>query len=260
MIVDRRSVTQSEIIQQDPWSSLKAYTAARIALGSAGVAIPLTETLRFKMDHAHARDAVQSQLEVEVLQQELSFSGLPIHLISSKAQDRKEYLQRPDLGRSISDASLELLKGIQNGETDIAIIIADGLSAAAIQKHAAPLLRVLIPLVSERGWSLAPLTIVLQGRVAIGDDVGAALKAKMTIMLIGERPGLSSPDSMGAYLTYGPSAGLKNNNRNCVSNIRPKGLPYLAATDILMRLLRTSFALKISGVELKVQDEDIRLA
>jgi ethanolamine ammonia-lyase small subunit len=238
------------IVEEDNWQSLKAFTAARIALGRTGSSIPLKETLQFKLAHAHARDAVYSTLNETELINSLEQFNLPIHVLHSKAKDRHEYLQRPDLGRLLTDLSIGHLKDSANG-FDIALILADGLSATAINHHAVPLLQLLMPLLLQSNFSLSPINIVHQARVAIGDEIGSILKAKISLVLIGERPGLSSPDSMGAYLTYQPSIGLTDESRNCISNIRTDGLNYHAAALKVFYLIKESLRLKFSGVSLK---------
>lgn len=242
-------IKQQNIIE-DNWQSLKAFTAARIALGRTGSSIPLKETLQFKLAHAHARDAVYSTLNEMDLINDLQQFNLPIHVLHSKAKDRHEYLQRPDLGRLLTDLSIGHLKDGNNG-FDIALILADGLSATAINHHAVPLLQLLMPLLQQANFSISPINIVHQGRVAIGDEIGSLLKAKVSLLLIGERPGLSSPDSMGAYLTYQPSIGLTDDSRNCISNIRTEGLSYQTAALKIFYLVKESLRLKVSGVTLK---------
>ncbi len=237
-------------VEQDEWQSLKAFTAARIALGRTGVAIPLKEALQFKLAHAHARDAVYAALQEKELMQALQLFHLPIFSLCSKANGRHEYLQRPDLGRQLSEPSIKQLTGKKpNG--DIALILADGLSATAINNHALRLLQLLIPLLQQANFLLTPISIVQQGRVAIGDEIGSLLQAKIALVLIGERPGLSSPDSMGAYITFQPTVGLTDESRNCISNIRPEGLNYHAAAMKIFYFINQSLRLKISGVNLK---------
>ncbi len=237
-------------VEADVWQPLKAFTDARIALGRTGVAIPLKESLNFKMAHAHARDAVYSELNETALIEDLKKFQLPIYTLHSKAQSRHEYLQRPDYGRQLNQASKEQLQG-DNPKMDIAIIIADGLSATAINNHAVPLLEILIPFLQQLGFSIAPLSITQLGRVAIADEIGFLLNAQFSIILIGERPGLSSPDSMGAYLTFNPKIGLTDESRNCISNIRLEGLSYKNAAEKILYLVKESFRLQYSGVDLK---------
>jgi ethanolamine ammonia-lyase small subunit len=237
-------------IPADPWHSLRQFTAARIALGSTGVAIPLKEILQFRLAHAHARDAVFSQLNEAALLQELMQFKPGCFSLHSHAKDRDEYLQQPNFGRQLNTASVSQLQNIYSA-CDIALIIADGLSATAVNNHAVPLLQLLIPLLQRSGFSLAPITIVQQARVAIGDEISSLLKAKFSIVFIGERPGLSSADSMGAYLTYKPAIGLTDESRNCISNIRPEGMEYKMAAEKIYYITTEAFRLQYSGVALK---------
>jgi ethanolamine ammonia-lyase small subunit len=223
---------------------LRQFTPARVALGRAGHAIPISELLRFQLDHARARDAVYRELDAASL-------GVPHLLLRSAAPDRRTYLQRPDLGRKLSaDARIE------KGDYDAAIVIADGLSALAAHRHAVPLLAALSVLLAPEEWRMAPLTVVLQGRVAIGDEIGERVGGKQVVVLIGERPGLTSPDSLGAYLTWDPRPGRTDAERNCISNIRAEGISYAAAAGKLYFLMREARRRKLSGVALK---EDARL-
>ena len=223
---------------------LTGLTPARLRLGRAGAALPTKAHLAFQLDHAKARDAVYTEFEPAGLAEAL---GRDIIEIRSQAPDRAEYLRRPDLGRRVLQEDAALLPG---GEHDLAIIIADGLSATGVHAHAASLTLALLERLAD--WSIAPLTVVRQGRVAIGDPVGAALGAKIVCVLIGERPGLSSPDSLGAYLTWGPREGRRDSERNCISNIRPPdGLSYDDAADTIVRLLRAARSRRLTGVALK---------
>lgn len=236
---------------KDPWISLRAYTTARIALGRTGTSVPLEEVLRFRLAHAHARDAVHSLPDVEGLQQQVSALQVPVQVLHSSAADRQEYLQRPDKGRRLDAASAEALSTLAGNGNEVAVVIADGLSATAVNRHAVPLLEQLLPLIRGAGIPLAPICIVQQGRVAVGDEAGELLKAKAVLVLIGERPGLSSPDSLGIYLTFRPCIGLTDEARNCISNIRPEGLSYRAAAEKAFYLLRESLRLQLSGIHLK---------
>lgn len=239
------------IIQHDPWAPLKAYTTARIALGRTGTAIPMKEVLDFRLAHAHARDAVYSSLAVNALHEQLQPFHLPIVLLHSKAADRHEYLQRPDKGRQLDTESAILVSRLALNPLDLGIILADGLSATAINIHAKPLLDILIPLLRQAGMTLAPISIIQQGRVASGDEIGALLKARITLMLIGERPGLSAADSMGAYITFGPKPGTTDEARNCISNIRSEGLQYQPAAEKILYLLKEALRLQLTGIALK---------
>jgi ethanolamine ammonia-lyase small subunit len=221
---------------------LRSFTPARVALGRSGHSLPTAELLRFQLDHARARDAVYRELDAESL-------GVAHVLLRSAAPDRKIYLQRPDLGRRLSDGTQ-----IEKGDFDAAIVIADGLSAPAVHHHAVALLAALTKLLAE--WRLAPLTVVRNGRVAIGDELGERLGAQQVTVLIGERPGLTSPDSLGAYLTWHPKVGRTDAERNCISNIRTEGVSYAAAAARIYFLMQQARSRKLSGVALK---EDGRL-
>jgi ethanolamine ammonia-lyase small subunit len=216
---------------------LRRFTPARVALGRAGNSVPTAELLRFQLDRARARDAVYEPLDPASL-------GVPHLLAHSAAPDRATYLRRPDLGRSLA-AGIQL----EQGDYDAAIVIADGLSAPAVHHHAHGLLLALLPKLED--WRLAPLTVVLQGRVAIGDEIGDRLGARMVVVLIGERPGLTSPDSLGIYLTWDPRPGRTDAERNCISNIRAEGLSYELAAHKLHFLMQEARVRKLSGVHLK---------
>jgi ethanolamine ammonia-lyase small subunit len=239
----------------DPWVGLKKFTAARIALGRSGTSVPLREALAFRLAHAHARDAVYSVLEAEHLLAGLAELGVTSEQIKSQAKDRQEYLQRPDLGRRVDEKSSTQLAEAPGEGCDVVIVLADGLSATAINDHALPLLRLLLPQLREAGFRVGPVAVAEQARVALGDEVGHLLQAKLVLMLIGERPGLSSPNSLGAYLTYGPKIGLTDEVRNCVSNIRPEGLAYPAAAAKVFYLINEALQRKLSGVGLKDEHE-----
>lgn len=234
----------------EPLKALQEFTSARIAIGRVGTSIPLKQSLEFKLAHAHARDAVYSELDLGKLREALKHFELPVLHLHSRVSDRRQYLQRPDLGRRLNDASLNELNGYST-ESDVAIMIVDGLSATAVNENTIGLLDALVPLLIANGLNLAPISLVEQGRVAIGDDIGYGLNAKLSLILIGERPGLSSADSLGAYLTYNPKPGLTDESRNCVSNIRHKGLTYKKAAKKIFYLISEAFKRKLSGVELK---------
>ena len=240
-------------IRPDPWQSLAALTAARIGLGRAGGSVPTQPLLQFQLAHARARDAVQQDLEADALDTQLAEAGFESLHLASAAQDRTTFIARPDLGRILDDASRQALEArTQSVQFDCAVVIADGLSARAVMAHAVPLLKELRPRLASGDWHLAPIAIVRQGRVAIGDEIGALFPARMTVLLIGERPGLSSPDSLGIYLTHDPLPGRSNAERNCLSNIRPpEGLSYALAAHKLAYLMHEARRRKLSGVELK---------
>lgn len=226
---------------------LRDYTSARVDLGRTGASVPTRALLDFQLAHAKARDAVHLPLSVKSLFLELNQKGVPSITLSSAAGNRDEYLKRPDLGRRLVDDSRERLVPLR-GEYDVSFVIADGLSALAVHRHAVPLLDLLL---RDLDWRVAPVAIVEQGRVAIGDEIGELLGAKMVVVLIGERPGLSSPDSLGAYLTWQPRPGRTDAERNCVSNIRAEGLSYELAAHKLLFLMNEARRLKLSGVALK---------
>jgi len=233
-------------------ATLRALTAARVALGRTGVSLPTRALLDFQLSHAQARDAVHAHLEAATLAATLSqITSSPVLRLRSAAPDRATYLQRPDLGRQLDDSSKALLlenQG-QSASFDLALIVADGLSALAVDRHVPPLLTELFPLLS--GWSLAPITVVEQGRVAIGDEIASALHAQISVILIGERPGLSSPDSLGAYITYDPHPGRTDAERNCISNIRAEGLSYTQAAAQLAFYLTQARRRQLTGTALK---------
>jgi ethanolamine ammonia-lyase small subunit len=226
---------------------LRDYTSARVELGRVGCSLPTRALLEFQLAHAMARDAVHLPLAVDSLVVELKQKNIDSISLSSAARNRDEYLRRPDLGRRLSDDSRERLRPLR-AEYEAAFVIADGLSALAVHRHAVPLLELLL---HDLDWRMPPVAIVEQGRVAIGDEIGELLGARMVVVLIGERPGLSSPDSLGAYLTWEPRLGRTDAERNCISNIRAEGLSYVAAAHKLLFLMNESRRLKLSGVRLK---------
>ena len=243
---------RNEIAKHDPWELLKKFTDARIALGRTGVSIPVKENLQFKMAHAFARDAIYTKMNLDSLARWLDHLHYPFCFLHSRAENREQYLQRPDLGRILSvDSFSKLQEASGNKPYDLCINIADGLSATAVNLHSIALLTELLPLLKDAGFSISPVCLIEQGRVAIGDETGSYFQAKLSLILIGERPGLSSPDSLGAYITYHPQKGNTDAMRNCVSNIRPKGLSYSAAADKIVYLIKESIRLRISGVVLK---------
>jgi ethanolamine ammonia-lyase small subunit len=236
---------------------LRALTPARVGLGRIGVSLETRELLDFQRAHAQARDAVHRKLDAAALSVELErATQLEVLCLRSACNDRATYLQRPDLGRILDQPSRERLvargHGAGRGDAacDLALIIADGLSALAVERHAVPLLVELLALLS--GWSLGPIVVVEQGRVAIGDEIGLALKAQVSVVLIGERPGLSSPDSLGAYITWDPGPGRTDAERNCISNIRAEGLSYRQAAEQIGSYLIEARKRRLTGVALKL--------
>jgi ethanolamine ammonia-lyase small subunit len=252
-------------VTANPWAALRQFTDARIALGRAGTSLPTAAHLEFQLAHAQARDAVHRPLDTEALAVQLQVAwpgagSAPLSLHSA-ATDRNHYLQRPDLGRRLDVASRELLEqaspaplvaaDIETRNFDLALVVADGLSALAIAKNAAPFLTALHARLADDGWRVAPLCMVREARVAVGDEIGQVLGAKAVVVLIGERPGLSSPDSMGLYSTWMPRMGLTDASRNCISNVRPAGLTYDDAAFKLHYLLTQARQRQLSGVDLK---------
>ncbi|WP_339464739.1 ethanolamine ammonia-lyase subunit EutC [Pseudomonas sp. EA_65y_Pfl2_P74] len=239
---------------QNPWLELRRLTPARIALGRTGTSLPTRAQLDFQFAHAQARDAVHLPFDHAGLSAQLNERGRQTLLLHSAAVDRNSYLQRPDLGRKLSDDSAQALRdyaATNPGGVDLAIVVADGLSALAVHRHTLPLLTRLEEQMAADGWSAAPVILVEQGRVAVGDEIGERLGAKMLVMLIGERPGLSSPDSLGVYFTYNPKIGLTDAYRNCISNVRLEGLSYGMAAHRLLYLMREACRRQLSGVNLK---------
>ncbi len=248
---------QAPAVTAMPWRDWRSATPARIALGRAGVAIPTDETLRFGYAHALARDAIHTALDTAALKAALEQTGHAVVLARSCATDRTSYLRRPDLGRQLEPADINALRSLAAGRErapDLALVIGDGLSSLAVQRHAVPLLAALLPRLAP-GTHLAPLVVVRQARVAVADDVGEALNARLSVILIGERPGLSSPDSLGLYLTHGPRRGRTDAERNCISNVRPEGLSYALAAHKLAWLIEQALRLGHSGVALKDESE-----
>jgi len=260
----------------DPWATLRAHTPARIALGRSGTSLPTAEVLRFAAAHAGARDAVHLPLDVEAMLADLRAQGVEPLRAESRAGSRVEYLTRPDLGRqlaAVSRAALEQVGGGGPGDcaqgdnllrhparsrrahpdqgADLCIVIADGLSAIAAQRHAVPLLVEL----GKAGIVASHVVVATQARVALGDEIGGCLGAALVMMLLGERPGLTSPDSLGAYLTWAPRPGRLDSERNCVSNIRPEGLPPAAAAGRLAWLVREAQRRRVTGIALKDDSE-----
>lgn len=236
----------------DPWHSLKQFTPARIALGRAGMSLPTQACLEFQLAHALARDAVNVPLDFAGLEQRLNRQGHPTLTLQTRAENQSVYLQRPDLGRLLSESAQARLQHTAPLPCDAVVVVADGLSSAAIEHHAEPFLKVLLPELQHRGYRLPPVCLVKHGRVAIGDAIAEHFAARLCIVLIGERPGLSSPDSMGIYFTYQAKSGISTDaDRNCISNIHNNGLSYGQALKKLLFLIKESEILQLSGVQLK---------
>jgi ethanolamine ammonia-lyase small subunit len=277
--------SSSDLVHLDPWEKLKQYTDSRIALGRVGCSVPTKPLLKFQLDHAEAKDAVLQDLDVDSLVVKLSehcrasiveldlklvaensnetnsqdnqvSDSLTILRVTSQAQDKSEYLKRPDWGRLLSIESAKQLEVFGKDKSyDVAIVMGDGLSARAIAENAPKLVAELISLFNDKGWTIAPLVIATGSRVALGDEVAERLHAKMLVMLIGERPGLSSPDSLGIYYTWDAQSSSHDAMRNCISNVRNAGLPTRVAASRLLALMEKSNELKLSGVELKDEQE-----
>jgi ethanolamine ammonia-lyase small subunit len=230
---------------------LRHLTPARVGLGRAGASLPTQALLEFTLDHARARDAVHAELDISAIAAGLDALGLQTLQVSSCAQSRKDYLRRPDLGRKLDAASQDLLTSGRDGSCDLAVVIGDGLSPSAVNAHAVELVRNVMPRLRSGGIALGAVVVASGARVALGDEIGALLGARMAAMLIGERPGLSAPHSLGAYLTFAPKAGCTDAMRNCVSNIHGSGLSYAEAAFKIAWLVREGLAREVTGVALK---------
>jgi ethanolamine ammonia-lyase small subunit len=231
------------MVIENPWTGLRELTAARLALGRCGHSLPTRELLAFQLAHARARDAVHHPLDAS------SLAINPALVLRSAAPDRVTYLCRPDLGRRLDPASADRLT---RGDWDAVLVVADGLSATAVHRHAAVLIDALMPQIED--WRVGPTCIVHQGRVAIGDEIGELTGARLIVVLIGERPGLSSSDSLGAYLTWAPRIGRTDAERNCVSNIRGGGLEPVLAAQKLAVIMRAARDRKLTGVKLRTSN------
>jgi len=239
------------MIADDPWLQLRRFTDARIGLGRSGAGMPTNEVLKFSMAHAQARDAVKTPIDWAPIEAGLKELSLETRRIESAAHDRDTYLRRPDLGRRLSVDSRQTLAEISPSNADLLIVVGDGLSSTAVTTNAVRTVAALLPYARQNGWSVAPVLLATQARVALADDAGEFLKTRAVVMLIGERPGLSSPDSLGAYLTWEPRVGRKDGERNCISNIRTGGLSSDEAAFKIAWLLREAFRRRLTGVNLK---------
>lgn len=264
---DRQRQSTGALVTADPWSNLRSHTPANVAIGRVGQSLPTREVLRFGLAHAQARDAVHFALDVEVLASALREAGWNPLAVRSAAGSREVYLRRPDLGRRLDPDSADMLEraaGELPSGSDLCFVLGDGLSAVAVQGHAVPLLQQLRLRLQAAGVAGADrlqdarVVVATQARVALGDDIAARLRARMVVVLIGERPGLSSPDSLGIYLTWAPQIGRTDAERNCISNVRMEGLSYPAAAAKLAWLIEQAFERRLTGVALK--DESDRAA
>jgi ethanolamine ammonia-lyase small subunit len=235
----------------DRWAALAAMTPARIALGRAGASLPTREVLAFALDHARARDAVHIPFDAGFVAAQVEALGFETLEVASAAPDRASYLRRPDLGRRLAPESQALLSGQPRTYPDVLVVVADGLSSPAVHAHAALLLTALQPHIAAQGWRVGPVVLAHQGRVALGDEIGELTGARSVVLLLGERPGLSAADSLGAYLTHAPRLGRTDAERNCISNIRPAGLGYRDAALRIAWHIRESLQRGYSGVALK---------
>jgi len=254
-----REAVASGKAKTDAWESLRRFTDARIALGRAGGSLPTDALLDFRLAHAEARDAVYTPFDPDALVQDLAAAKIRSVRLTSEAANKADYLANPALGRTLSAASRKALGAMRfsTPPPDLCVIVSDGLSASAAQMHAADTVVPLTRKLADVGWSIAPVFVVPFARVKIQDEIGERLRARITLMLLGERPGLDSPDSLGAYFTYSPNARSTDADRNCVSNIRPAGLSPVAAAGVLFRMLVLSRRLSASGVAVK--DTEIQL-
>jgi len=239
---------------RDPWVGFRRFTAARIALGRTGGSQPIGAVLDFRLAHARARDAVQAVFDARAVEQALTKAGITTLTLATAATDRRTFLLRPDLGRTLEETARETLRSLgaaQSRKPDLAVIVSDGLAAAAAERHAAPTLIPLLATLQAAGWVAAPVCVVPFARVKLQDEIGTLLGARFSLMLLGERPGLGVPDSLGAYFTAFPAPERTDADRNCVSNIRPEGLPPATAASKLAWLLQESSRTGASGVRLK---------
>ncbi|CAN5188151.1 ethanolamine ammonia-lyase subunit EutC [soil metagenome] len=249
-----KTITESVPVTESPWADWRSVTPARLALGRAGAGMPTDEVLRFGWAHAMARDAIHAALDVPKLEAALRGQGWTVARTHSHAPDRITYLRRPDLGRVLDPHEGAKLRGLDAVPDGICIVIGDGLSSLAVDRHAAPLLAALRPLLKD-DLASSPVVIATQARVALADEIADTLKSKLAIMLIGERPGLSSPDSLGIYITHAPFKGRSDAERNCISNVRPEGLNYTAAAFRLAWLVREALRRGLTGVDLKDESD-----
>ncbi len=245
----RKEVSNKSYLQKDPWENFRSLSKARIALGNSGGSLPTKEVLSFQEDHAFTKDAIYSELNEEELLEELQKFDLPVFHFQTKVYDKQEYLKRPNLGKKLAENS-----EAEKGNFDILFILTDGLAADAINERAIPLLREILPRIKDYKIGLC---LVQYGRVAIGDEIAGKIGAKFTAILIGERPGLSSPKSLGIYTTFDPKTGTTDERRNCISNIHENGLSIEEASELLHYFIKESFRRKLSGVKLKAGMEKL---
>lgn len=249
--------TQGEFLKETPsWDWLKSFTDARIAMSRTGCSLTTKDYLDFSLAHAKAKDSITTPFDRKRIKTELQKIGLEALYADSAALDRSTFITRPDLGKHLSDHSREELARINYPGADVLIVIGDGLSSKAVHEQAVPLIRHLLPYLKELNLSLAPIILANQSRVALGDDIAEVMHCRLVAMLIGERPGLSSPDSLGVYMTYNPHRNRLESERNCISNIRPSGLSHDRAAFKLAWLIESAFSNRFSGTKLKDLSDD----
>jgi ethanolamine ammonia-lyase small subunit len=245
-----------QFAERDPWEELKQFTDARIALGRTGSSVLTDDYLKFSLAHARARDTIKLPFQRDKIADQLKTMGLDTIYVESSAVSRDIFIRRPDLGRRLSFESREKLKNMNYPGSDVLLVIGDGLSSKAVHKQAIPLVRQFMPYMKELGLSVGPIVLARQSRVALGDDIAEMMHCGLVAMLIGERPGLSSPDSLGVYMTYKPYFGRLESERNCISNIRPEGLSYEKAAFKLAWLVEAAYDMQKSGTALKDESDD----
>lgn len=250
------TISTENIKERDPWEALKSFTDARIAMGRTGCSLLTDDYLQFSLAHARARDAIKTPFRRDVVASQLHKMGLETVNVESAAMCRETFITRPDLGRRLSDESREQLRKMNYPGADVLLVIGDGLSSKAVHKQAVPLIQQFLPYMEQLGLSVGPVVLANQSRVALGDDIAEMMHCRLVAILIGERPGLSSPDSLGIYMTYKPFAGRLESERNCISNVRPEGLTYDRAAFKLAWLVESAFDRQVSGVALKDESDD----
>ncbi len=250
------SIRTQHLEENDCWAWLRQFTDARIALGRTGSSVLTDDYLKFRLSHARARDSIKMPFDARRVAEQLSKLGLTSFEVDSKAGNRETFITRPDLGRRLSDERRARLKAMHYPGCDVLLVIADGLSSKAVHKQAVPLVEHLQPYLRDLRLSVGPVVLAHQSRVALADDIAELMHAKLVAMLIGERPGLSSPDSLSVYMTYKPYFGRMESERNCISNIRPEGLNYDAAAFKLTWLIANAFDRRVSGTALKDESDD----
>jgi ethanolamine ammonia-lyase small subunit len=242
----------------DSWLALRRFSQARIALGRAGHAVPTPVQLDFQMAHAQARDAVHFSWNMDAFAAQVRNLGENILVLDTPVGSRSEYLRRPDQGRVLTEESRLRLRSLEAAHSDVALIVTNGLSSTAVERHGIPLLQAIVEGCRSRQISISPVCLVANGRVALSDDIGSLLASRVAVIIVGERPGLSSADSLGIYLTYAPQPGNCDAQRNCISNIRPPdGMGYEAAAAKLLYLTGEAIRRGISGVALKDDSIDL---